>query len=155
MANLVNEFINFTISLDRVGIEYAVCGGWAMAIHGLPRATLDIDLLILSDDLKKVWSAAQAQGYDVEGLPLHFADGAIEIRRISKIDAETKRLFTLDFLLVTDQLREVWEGRERVKWEDGTAWVVSREGLIRLKTISGREQDLLDIKKLREVGDES
>lgn len=155
MANLVNEFINFTTSLDRVGIEYAVCGGWAMAIHGLPRATLDIDLLILSDDLKKVWSAAQAQGYDVEGLPLHFADGAIEIRRISKIDAETKRLFTLDFLLVTDQLREVWEGRERVKWEDGTAWVVSREGLIRLKTISGREQDLLDIKKLREVGDES
>jgi len=154
MANLVDEFINFTTSLDRAGIQYAVCGGWAMAIHGLPRATLDIDLLILFDDLEKVWSAAQAQGYDVEGLPLHFADGAIEIRRISKIDRETKRLFTLDFLLVTEALREVWNTRKQVKWEDGTAWVVSREALIQLKTISGREQDLLDIKGLREISDE-
>jgi len=153
MANLIDEFVNFTTELDQAGLEYAVCGDWAIAIHGLPRATLDIDLLILSDDLEKVWSTAQGQGYDVEGLPLHFADGAIEIRRISKIDKDTKRLFTLDFLLVTERLKEVWESRELVKWDDGTTWVVSKNGLIKLKTISGREQDLLDIKKLREVDD--
>jgi hypothetical protein len=154
MANLIDEFVNFTAALGHAGIEYAVCGGWAMAIHGLPRATLDIDLLILSDDLEKVWLAAQSQGYDVEGLPLHFADGAIEIRRISKVDQDTKRLFTLDFLLVTNQLEEVWKTRELVKWEDGMTWVVSKDGLIELKTISGREQDLVDIKKLREINDE-
>jgi Domain of unknown function (DUF1814). len=154
MANLLDEFVNFTTELSQSGIEYAVCGGWAMAIHGLPRATIDIDLLILSDDLEKAWLIAQSQGYDVEGLPLHFADGAIEIRRISKVDKDTKRLFTLDFLLVTEQLEEVWTTRELVKWDDGTAWVVSKDGLIRLKTISGREQDLLDIKKLHEVDNE-
>jgi len=88
-------------------------------------------------------------------LPLHFHDGAIEIRRISKIDKQSKRLFTLDFLLVTEQLKEIWENRELIEWEDGETWTVSREGLILLKTISGREQDLLDIKKLREVEDES
>jgi hypothetical protein len=33
-------------------------------------------------------------------------------------------------------------------------WVVSKGGLIELKTISGREQDLVDIKKLREINDE-
>lgn len=155
MANLIDEFIGLTETLNRKGIDYAVCGGWAMAIHGLPRATVDIDLLILSDDLEKVWAAATELGYDVEGLPLHFADGAIEIRRISKIDSATKRVFTLDFLLVTSALHEVWHGRELVKWEDGKTWVVSRDGLIKLKTISGREQDLLDIRKLREVNNES
>jgi len=155
MANLIDEFRDFTEALNAKGIDYAVCGGWAMAIHGLPRATVDIDILILSDDLEKVWEAAKDQGYDVEGLPLHFADGAIEIRRISKIDPETKRLFTLDFLLVTPSLDEVWHGRELVKWEDGKTWVVARDGLIKLKTISGREQDMLDIKNLREVSDES
>jgi hypothetical protein len=126
-----------------------------MAIHGLPRATVDIDLLILSENLSTVWKIAESLGYDVEGLPLHFHDGAIEIRRISKIDKESKRLFTLDFLLVTEALKEVWENRELIEWEEGKTWTVSREGLIKLKTISGREQDLLDIKKLSEVEDES
>src|SRR5687768_5778310 len=112
MANLIDEFVQFTNSLDQQGIDYAVCGGWAMAIHGLPRATVDIDMLILSADLERVWESAKYQGYDVEGLPLHFADGAIEIRRISKIDPESKRLFTLDFLLVTRALDDVCHDRE-------------------------------------------
>lgn len=151
MASLVDEFVSFTKTLDREEIDYAVCGGWAMAIHGLPRATIDIDLLILSGDLEKVWDYARKSGYDVEGLPLQFADGAIEIRRISKIEGDTKRVFTLDFLLVTEPLQEVWENRELIEWEDGKTWTVSKDGLITLKTISGREQDLLDIKNLREV----
>lgn len=126
-----------------------------MAIHGLPRATIDIDLLVLTEDLEKVWNAAQNLGYDVEGLPLHFHDGVIEMRRISKIDKESKKLFTLDFLLVTEELKGVWESRELIEWEDGITWAVSRKGLIKLKKISGREQDLLDIKKLNEVENES
>ena len=155
MSSLLTEFVNFTEVLNRETIDYAICGGWAMAIHGLPRATVDIDLLILTEDLDEVWNIAQNLGYDVEGLPLHFHNGAIEIRRISKIDKESKRLFTLDFLLVTEALEEVWKNRELIEWEDGKTWTVSREGLIQLKTISGREQDLLDIKKLHEVENES
>jgi len=155
MSSLLEEFVNFTKTLNRENIDYAICGGWAMAIHGLPRATVDIDLLVLTEDLERAWKIAQNFGYDVEGLPLHFGDGAIEIRRISKIDKESKRLFTLDFLLVTDKLKDVWRNRELIEWEDGETWTVSREGLIQLKTISGREQDLLDVKKLREVENES
>ncbi len=155
MSSLLEEFVDFTETLNRENIDYAICGGWAMAIHGLPRATIDIDLLVLSENLDEVWNVAQNLGYDVEGLPLHFHDGIIEIRRISKIDKESKRLFTLDFLLVTEPLEEVWKNRELIEWEDGKTWTVSREGLIRLKTISGREQDLLDIKKLRELENES
>jgi hypothetical protein len=155
MSSLLEEFVNLTETLNRAKIDYAICGGWAMAIHGLPRATIDIDLLVLTGDLSRVWKTAQNLGYDVEGLPLHFHDGAIEIRRISKIDRETKRLFTIDFLLVTEALKEAWENRELIEWEDGKTWTVSREGLILLKTISGREQDLLDIKKLRELENES
>lgn len=125
-----------------------------MAIHGWPRATIDIDLLILSENLEKGWKIAQTLGYDVEGLPLHFHDGAIEIRRLSKIEKKLKRIYTIDFLLVTEPLKDVWKNRELIEWEDGKTWTVSREGLIKLKTISGREQDLLDIKKLREAENE-
>jgi len=155
MSSLLDEFVNFTKTLNRENIDYAICGGWAMAIHGLPRATIDIDLLILTEDLEKVWRIARNLDYDVEGLPLHFHDGAIEIRRISKVDKKSKRLFTLDFLLVTEPLKEIWENRELIEWEDGKTWTVSREGLVQLKTISGREQDLLDIKQLLRIEDES
>lgn len=155
MSGLLKEFTDLTKTLNEKGIAYAVCGGWAMAIHGLPRATVDIDLLILSENLSAAWETAQNLGYDVEGLPLHFHDGAIEIRRLSRIDKESKRLYMIDFLLVTEVLRDVWANRQLIEWEDGKLWAVSCEGLILLKTISGREQDLLDIKKLREVKNES
>ena len=148
MATLLDEFRSITEAFNDAGIDYAICGGWAMAIHGLPRSTIDIDLLILGDDLERAWALAKEHGYDVEELPLNFDDGAIEIRRISKVDKESKRLYTLDFLLVTERLKDVWSGREVVEWEEGVTRVVSRSGLIEMKTISGRDQDLVDIKQL-------
>ena len=81
-------------------------------------------------------------------MPLHF--GAIEIRRISKIDPGSKRVYTLDLLLVTPGIEKVWQDRQIVDWEEGTTSVVSKAGLVTLKEISGRDQDLVDIKKLTE-----
>jgi hypothetical protein len=148
MSTLLEEFKSITGALNDAEIEYAICGGWAMAIHGIPRATIDIDLLILGDDLERVWELAKQLGYDVEELPLHF--GAIEIRRISKIDPESTRLYTLDVLLVTAGIEKVWQDRQIVDWAEGITSVVSKAGLVTLKEISGRDQDLVDIKKLRE-----
>ena len=148
MATLLDEFTDITNALNGRKIDYAVCGGWAMAILGFPRATIDIDLLTLSKDLDKVWRIAQNFGYDVEDLPLHFHDGKIEIRRISKINKETKSLMTIDFLLVTEALKEVWQNRKPFEWNRGKIFSVSKEGLIFMKTISGRLQDLADIERL-------
>ena len=148
MSTLLQEFADFIGALNRRQIAYAVCGGWAMTIHGCPRATMDIDVMVLLEDLAEAWQVAEDQGYNVEGAPLHFHDGAIEIRRISKVDAETKVLFTIDFLLVTEATIEIWHGRKKVEWEQGKISTVSREGLIQLKKISGRLQDLADIERL-------
>ena len=148
MATLLQEFTEFVAALNRRQLAYAVCGGWAMTIHGCPRATIDIDVMVRGEDLAEVWRLAEDLGYSVEGLPLHFHDGAIDIRRISKIDAETKVLFTIDFLLVTEATQPIWRNRENVEWEHGAISTVSREGLIQLKKLSGRLQDLADIERL-------
>ena len=149
MATLLQEFTELIAEFNRREIPYAVCGGWAMAIHGAPRATIDIDLMVQSDDLERAWETAQSLGYNVEGVPLNFNEGAIQIRRISKIDPDRKALITIDFLLVTKATREVWTDRERVTWKHGAISIVSREGLIKLKKLSGRPQDLADIERLR------
>ncbi len=148
MATLLEEFTNLTNALNERQIDYAVCGGWSMAILGFPRATVDIDLLILAENLDEVWKIAQDFGYNIEGMPLHFHGGKIEIRRISKVDKETKTLITIDFLLVTDAITEVWQNRKAFKWNHGTVHSVSKDGLIFLKQISGRLQDLADIERL-------
>ena len=125
-----------------------------MAIHGAPRATVDINLLVENEKLSDVWKIAADLGYWVEGLPLSFDDRIIEIRRISKIDEITKILFTVNFLLVTEALKKVWETRENIDWEDDKVWTVSREGLIFMKELSGRRKDLGDIESLKELENE-
>lgn len=151
MFDLYAEFIAITNALEQRGIEYAVCGGWAMALHGAPRATIDIDLLILADALDEVWQTAYSLGYDIKGLPMTFHGGAVEIRRVSKIDEASGNVLTLDLLLVTPELQDVWATRERVTGVNESLTVVSRAGLIKLKTISGRMQDLADIERLNEA----
>jgi hypothetical protein len=78
---------------------------------------------------------------------------AIQIRRVSKIDRVTRNTLTLDLILVTDSIRSVWEGRVNASLEGGKLSVVSKEGLITLKTISGRPQDIADISALTEDSD--
>ncbi len=152
--DILDEFTGLVSRLESEGIEYATCGGLALAVHGFVRATKDIDLLICAEDLEKCLSVARNAGYDIEGLPLDFDQGSFQLRRLSKIDPETKSLITIDFILVTDAIRDVWADREHVNWGSGEAWVVSRKGLIKMKNAAGRDQDLVDIRRLEEAEDE-
>jgi hypothetical protein len=76
-----------------------------MAIHGFPRATTDIDILILAEDFEKAKAVAIEQGFDSKGLSLDFDGGKTLIRRISKIDTDTKTLITLDLIFATKFMR--------------------------------------------------
>ena len=80
--------------------------------------------------------------------------GAIEIHQVSKKDEETGDWFSLDLLVVTPSIRKLWDTRQEVAWEEGKLWVVSREGLIFLKSLRGSGQDLDEIQRLKEGGDE-
>ncbi len=144
-----------TASLETHGVEYAVCGGLAMAVHGYVRATVDIDILISPDELKSVLKIAQGLGYEIKAKPMKFADGKVIIYRVTKIFSESKDYLPVDLILVTDEIRSVWESRKKVKLEDGSITVVSRQGLIQLKHLRGSKQDLADIERLEGKGDES
>lgn len=155
MLNLYDEFKSLIAKLAQMDVEYAVCGGLAMAVHGFPRATIDIDLLIPEESLDDVLSAADQLGYTIKAMPMKFAGGKIEMRRVSKLDPESGDVLTLDLLLVTSAIREVWESRLEALWENQKLPVVSRAGLIGLKSLRNSEQDIADIKRLMEEADES
>jgi hypothetical protein len=148
MATLLQELLEITSDLERNGIEYAVCGGLAMAIHGFARATMDIDVLIRAESLEKAYQIAATKGFDIKGLDISFKERAVEIRRVSKIDDDGEVL-SLDLLLVTPYVEDVWESREQVILSENLLFVVSRAGLIKMKTLAGRPQDLADIERLQ------
>ena len=147
MATLLDELSQLISALNENRIEYAVCGGLSMAIHGFVRATVDIDILIQPDSLEKAYKIAEEKGYDIRGLDISFKERAVEIRRVSKID-DSGEVLSLDLLLVTPQVEDVWETREKIDFLGNRLSVVSREGLIKMKRLAGRPQDLADIERL-------
>ena len=56
-------------------------------------------------------------------------------------------------MLVTEAIRQIWETRMKAKLQGGTLSVISKEGLINLKKLSSRPQDLAAIAALEEDSD--
>jgi len=146
--DLFAEVSALTRALEAAQVDYAVVGGLAVAIWGVPRATQDIDLLVPRAGLDGALTVGKACGFSIEALPMSFHDGT-EIRRVSKLGAGA--LLTLDLLLVTPNLEPVWSSRLRLPVEGGEIWVVGRDALIRMKTAAGRPQDLADAQRLSEL----
>jgi hypothetical protein len=150
VLGLYEELKALVSRLDAAEIHYALCGGLAPALHGIPRATVDIDILIQNESLDQVRAITGELGYTIRAEPMTFAQGDIEIHRFSKRDEETGYWLPLDFLLVSPRIERVWASRQEMLWEEGRLWVVSREGLIYLKSLRSSRQDLDDIQKLKE-----
>ncbi len=146
--DLFQELKSLTAALAAGGIDYALCGGVALAIHGVPRATQDIDLLLRPEALARLRDAIRACGFTFESLPMDFASG-ITMQRFTKL-ADGQPLM-LDVLLVSDALENVWASRQHAEYEGGPVRVVSREGLITLKLAAARPQDLVDVQRLQEA----
>ncbi len=147
----LKELIN---KLNEGKIEYALCGGLAMAIYALPRATLDIDILIESSSLDTTRRAVHELGFTLESAPMEFHDGKVHIHRVSKIEPNTGEILVLDLLIVTPEIKNAWDSRTKVEWEHGNIDVVSPEGLILLKSFRRSGQDQDDIDFLRSIIDE-
>ena len=101
MLDLFEEFRALVEALDQSGVEFAVCGGLAVAIHVAPRATLDVDLLLPRSALEAARGVARGLGYRIESGPMLFSEGAVEVHRLSKPDPETGDLLSLGLLVVT------------------------------------------------------
>src|SRR5204863_9536737 len=71
--DLPQELDAIRAELTRDGIEYAICGGIAMAVHGFTRATEDIDLLVRPEDLPGVKAAVARLGFRFEANPMSFS----------------------------------------------------------------------------------
>lgn len=148
--DLFDELHKLIETLRVAGMEYALCGGFALAAHGIVRATEDIDLMIEETGLFKLRAAVEPLGFLFQPQPLLFKDGQVRIYRLIKTQPPGPDFLVLDVLTVTRATRQAWETRRLLDTDFGSVPVVSRAGLIELKSLRGSGQDLDDIEKLKQ-----
>lgn len=150
--DLKRELLDVVQCLEERGVPYALCGGMAVVLHGYPRLTRDIDLLIRPEDLKAAREALAELGYTLEGGIIPFEAGRPHERQVFRVSkAIGGELLTVDMLLLPSFLHAVWREREVYEVEGIMLRAVSRAGLIAMKKIAGRPQDLADIANLEKL----
>lgn len=152
--DLLIELQKIIEAFDDEKIDYALCGGLALAVYARPRATLDIDIMVDPDFLDKIKQIVENLGFNIPAMPMTFKGGAVQIHRMTKIDNESREHLVLDLLIVTPETRLSWDSRISVDWEGGILKVLSPKGLILLKSLRKSGQDIDDIKYLKELIDE-
>ena len=132
--------------LSDEGVKFLVVGAYALAVHGFPRATKDIDFFVWANPEN---AANLLRALDRFGAPLRdlsATDFASE-GTVFQIGAGPRRI---DILTRIDGVKfeEAYARRLTVRLEGTEVPVISRDDLIANKRASGRTQDLADVERL-------
>ena len=148
--HLNEDFQDFLQALQDEKVIFLIVGAYALAIHGVPRATGDLDIWIKSDpdNAKLVWKALQSFGAPVKALDVSIRDLATK-GMVVQIGLPPRRIDLLtDISGVT--FEEAWQ--TRVLHEVGSLTVpfIGRRALLQNKKASGRPKDLVDLATLEQ-----
>lgn len=133
-------------SFDARGVEYLVVGGHALAFHGAPRFTGDLDILVRPTEANahRVILALKDFGFEFPNLT---AEDFMELESVVQLGRPPVRVD-----LLTSLSGVTWEeadtGKTPGKFGDLTVNFLGRTDLIRTKRATGRRQDLADIEAL-------
>ena len=151
---IIEELYRLAEAFAADRLEYAVCGGLAMAIHGRPRLTVDIDIVVAAQDVKRAAEIAASIGFDdVAGwvhLPLNKL-GIDRLYRLNKISGE--ELLTLDLLEADSSQNAIFSDRETFAVAGRSIQSLSRAAIIAMKRDSDRTKDRLDVELLNDESD--
>jgi len=148
MIELFDDFRDILVELHNAGARFVVLGGHAVAFHGHPRATKDLDVLVEAnaENAKRVYTALAAFGaplsaFEVSAEDFASYDGVLQLgvppRRIDIINRADGITFA-----------EAIAAGESFNIEGCNIPVIGRDALIKNKRAAGRPQDVADVKAL-------
>jgi hypothetical protein len=147
----VNEdFLDLLRALLEAGARFLVVGAHALAVHGVPRATGDLDIWIDRDaaNVRRVWEAVLRFGAPIEAMGITQGDlGAPGV--VVQIGLPPRRI---DLITEITGVRfpEAWDTRRSHRVGTLEIPFLGREQLIRNKRAAGRLKDLADLEALGE-----
>jgi hypothetical protein len=143
---MLNRLVNVFSSFQRHEVKYLVIGGIASILHGVPRATFDLDILIEATpaNAKRLLEALQEAGL-----------GTASLTNVDKLLENEITIFNdrvrIDVQTSTPGLdfKKAWEKRQTLEYQGQPFHVVSKDDLISSKEAAGRDIDLQDVKLLK------
>ncbi len=145
-------------ALDKVEVPYAIVGGYAVALHGAVRGTVDVDIVI-EWSLKNLLDTENAfkQIGLVSLIPIsaetlfHFREEYIQNRNLIAWNFydPSNPLNQVDIVINYD-LKSACNTKA-IKTSQGTIRILSLKDLIAMKKTSGRPQDIEDVKALNNL----
>lgn len=145
---LNDDFRDFLSDLLAESVEFVVVGAYALAFHGVPRATGDIDILVRpsADNATRVLRALRRFGAPVDAAGLTEADFS-RPDVVYQIGLPPRRI---DLLTEISALTfdEVWDSRVEAEFEGKSVCFLGREALIKNKRATGRAKDRADVESL-------
>lgn len=149
---------NVCSALDEANVAYAVVGGYAVALHGVIRGTVDVDIALQwsLENLESAEKAFRRIGL-VPLIPItaetlfHCRDEYIQDRNLIAWNFYDpfNPINQVD-IVITYDLKEA-HNTKKIKTPLGTIPILSLNELIKMKEASGRPQDLEDVKALKNL----
>jgi hypothetical protein len=147
--SLSSDFVEFIECLNRKRVEYLLVGGHALAFHGVPRFTKDIDFWVRPEtaNASRLLEALAEFGFSSTGLTV---DDFATPGKIVQLGIAPNRI---DLITRVDgvEFDEAWAQRIAMTYHDVALHVLSLPLLIVNKRSTGRDQDALDAKTLEAV----
>lgn len=145
---LDRDFKEFVESFARHEVRFLIIGGYALAAHGLPRATGDFDAWVWIDDgnAQRIVEALTDFGFGNIGLSVDDFNRDDSIVQLGYPPYRIDIITTIDGVTFED----AWASRITMEIDGMALGIISREDLVRNKLAAGRPQDLADVQRLRE-----
>lgn len=158
-------YVSLLRALSEHGVEFAIAGGFAVVLHGVPRMTFDLDIVVdlAADNVSRLVAALQSEGFRPR-LPVPLKDLEDAEKRRDWIEKRNLIAFSLshphrpmeelDVLLVTPfPWTEVAASRVWRSIDGVSVPVIGRALLRRMKLATGRSKDAADADLLGETND--
>jgi hypothetical protein len=149
MAKLQRDLSEFIGLLNSRGVEYLVVGGYAVAFHGHPRLTGDIDLLLrpIRENAERILQVLKDFGFgNLELGPDDFTTP----ERVVQLGRPPNRIDLLTSISGVS-FDDAWATRVYGELGDHQVSFLGWDALIRNKTDSNRDKDRLDVKRLQAI----
>ncbi|MGH7670350.1 MAG: hypothetical protein ACRENQ_12750 [Gemmatimonadaceae bacterium] len=144
------DFEDFLVELVTANARFLVVGAHALSVHGVPRATVDLDVWIdrTAENVACVWRALSAFGAPLADLKIR-KDDLTRPDVVIQLGLPPLRIDILTSLsgITFD---EAWPNRVQDRFANVPVPFLGREALIRNKRATGRHKDLGDLESLGE-----
>lgn len=144
--NLQKDLREFVELLNALDVHFLIVGAFAVAYHGHPRYTADIDLFIekSTTNAERILNAIQQFGFGDIGLT---KEDFVRDDQVVQLGVAPNRIDIMTFLSGVS-FAEAWATRELGDIGGISAPFISRAMLKQNKLVSGRPQDLADLEHL-------